>query len=51
VDDIEVVDETDTTRRTEEPAADAAVFIALGSGYRLPVPPEVKPTPGEVRNT
>jgi hypothetical protein len=50
VDDIEVVDETSTTRRTEEPDADAAVSIALGTGYRLPFPPEVQPTPGEVRD-
>ena len=50
VDDVEVVDETSTTRRTEEPDADAAVSIALGSGYRLPFPPEVRPTPGEVRD-
>lgn len=50
VDDIEVVDETNTTRRTEEPDADAAVSIALGSGYRLPFPPEVQPTLGEVKN-
>jgi hypothetical protein len=50
VDDIEVVDETSTTRRTEEPDADAAVSIALGTGYRLPFPPEVRPTPGEVRD-
>ena len=50
VDDVEVVDETSTTRRTEEPDADAAVSIALGSGYRMPFPPEVKPTPGEVRD-
>ena len=50
VDDVEVVDETCTTRRTEEPDADAAVSIALGLGYRLPFPPEVKPTPGEVRD-
>jgi hypothetical protein len=50
VDDIEVVDETNTTRRCEEPDADAAVAIALGSGYRLPFPPEVQPTPGEVRD-
>jgi len=50
VDDIEVVDETSTTRNTEEPDADAAVSIALGSGYRMPFPPEVQPTPGEVRD-
>jgi hypothetical protein len=50
VDDVEVVDETNTTRRTEEPDADAAVSIALGSGYRMPFPPEVRPTPGEVRD-
>ncbi|OPY27398.1 MAG: hypothetical protein A4E31_01180 [Methanomassiliicoccales archaeon PtaU1.Bin030] len=45
-----MVDETSTTRRTEEPDADAAVSIALGTGYRLPFPPEVRPTPGEVRD-
>jgi hypothetical protein len=50
VDDVEVVDESNTTRRTEEPDADAAVAIALGAGYRLPFPPEVRPTPGEVRD-
>jgi hypothetical protein len=50
VDDIEVVDETNTTRNTEEPDADAAISIALGSGYRMPFPPEVQPTPGEVRD-
>jgi len=50
VDDVEVVDETNTTRRTEEPDADAAISIALGSGYRMPFPPEVQPTPGEVRD-
>jgi len=50
VDDIEVVDERHTTRRTEEPDADAAVAIALSSGYRMPFPPTVKPTPGEIRD-
>lgn len=50
VDDVEVVDERNTTRRTEEPDADAAVSIALSSGYRMPFPPEVQPTPGEVKD-
>jgi hypothetical protein len=50
VDDVEVVDESNTTRRTEEPDADAAVSIANSSGYRMPFPPEVAPTPGEVRD-
>jgi hypothetical protein len=50
VDHIEMVDETDTTRRTEEPEADAAVSIALGSGYRLSFPLGVKPTLREVRD-
>ncbi len=50
VDDVEIVDETSTTRRTEEPDADAAVSIALSSGYRLPFPPEVSPTPGEIKD-
>lgn len=50
VDDVEVVDERNTTRRTEEPDADAAVSIAMSSGYRMPFPPEVQPTPGEVRD-
>lgn len=50
VDDVEVVDERNTTRRTEEPDADAAVAIALSSGYRMPFPPRVEPTPGEVRD-
>ncbi|NLK25353.1 MAG: hypothetical protein GX307_02110 [Euryarchaeota archaeon] len=50
VDDIEVVDERNTTRRTDEPDADAAVAIALTSGRRMPFPPEVMPTPGEVRD-
>ena len=50
VDDVEVVDERGTTRRTEEPDADAAVAIALSSGHRLPFPPTVVPTPGEVRD-
>jgi len=50
VDDIEIVDETSTTKRTEEPDADAAVSIALSSGYRLPFPPEISPTPGEVKD-
>lgn len=50
VDDVEVVDERGTTRRTEEPDADAAVTIALSAGRRLPFPPKVEPTAGEVRD-
>ncbi len=50
VDDVEVVDEKNTTRRTEEPDADAAVTIALSTGYRMPFPPEGLPTPGEIRD-
>ena len=50
VDDVEVVDERGTTRRTDEPDADAAVTIALSAGRRLPFPPNVEPTAGEVRD-
>jgi len=50
VDDVEVVDETSTTHRTEHPDADAAVAIALSEGRRLACPPEVRPTPGEIRD-
>ena len=50
VDDVEVVDERGTTRRTEEPDADAAITIALSAGVRLPFPPKVEPTAGEVRD-
>ena len=46
VDDIEVVDETNTTRRTEEPDADAAVSIALGYGVPPAVPPGGAAHPG-----
>ena len=50
VDDVEVVDERGTTRRTDEPDADAAVSIAMLAGRRLPFPPRVEPTAGEVRD-
>ena len=50
VDDVEVVDERGTTRRTEEPDADAAVSIALSTGRRLPFPPTISPTVGEIRD-
>ncbi len=50
VDEVQVVDETSTTRRTEVPDVDAAVSIALSEGTRVDVPPEVCPTPGELRD-
>ena len=50
VDDVEIVDERNTTRRTEEPDADAAISIAMAPGFRMPFPPEIEPTPGELRD-
>jgi len=50
VDEVQVVDETSTTRRTEVPDVDAAVSIALSEGKRVDIPPEVCPTPGELRD-
>lgn len=47
---IELVDETSTTRRTCRPDADAAVAIAQGRGELLPFRPRVAPTEGEVRD-
>ncbi|NLX47419.1 MAG: hypothetical protein GXY70_04530 [Euryarchaeota archaeon] len=47
---IEVVDETSTTRRTEHPDADAAVVIAQSRGRPLPFRPRVSPTQGEIRD-
>ncbi len=47
---IEVVDETSTTRRTGNPDADAAVSIAQSRGQLLPFRPVVEPTQGELRD-
>ncbi len=46
---VEVVDETNTTRRTAQPDLDAAIDIARTRGIRVEPPFEIKPTPGEVR--
>jgi hypothetical protein len=45
---IEMVDETSTTRRTGHP--DAAISIAQTRGEQLPSRPRVAPTQGEVRD-
>lgn len=50
VDEIQVVDESNTTKRTESPDVDAAVAIALSSGKTLLEMPEVTPTTGEIRD-
>jgi hypothetical protein len=50
VDELEVVDESRTTRNTDRPDVDAAIAIAFTKGYQLDAPPEVAPTPGEVRD-
>jgi len=47
---IEVVDETSTTRRTEHPDIDAAIAIALSQGTSVRSPPIIEPTPGEIRD-
>lgn len=49
VDEVEIVDETNTTRNTERPDIDAAILISKSLGERLERPPDVSPTPGEVR--
>ncbi len=49
-DEIEIVDESMTTKHTVTPDIDAAIMIAFTSGERLEVQPEVCPTPGEVRD-
>ncbi len=48
--DIEMVDETSTTRRSHTPDIDAARSIALSKGERILSPPEVVPTKGEVKD-
>jgi hypothetical protein len=49
-DEVEIVDESMTTKKTVTPDIDAAIMIAFTSGDRLTVQPEVCPTPGEVRD-
>ena len=48
---VEIVDEAGTTRRTHQPDVDAAINIARTAGRRVQPPFEVRPTPGEVRET
>lgn len=47
---VELVDETGTTVRTEEPDVAAAKRIAMSKGESLDEPPKVEPTAGEVRD-
>jgi len=47
---IEIVDETNTTTRSEVPDVDASLRIARSSGHRLSSPPEIRPTAGEIRD-
>jgi hypothetical protein len=47
---VELVDETGTSVRSEEPDVAAAKRIAMTKGERLDEPPAVEPTPGEVRD-
>lgn len=49
-DQVEIVDESSTTKKTVTPDIDAAIMIAFTSGERLVAEPEVCPTPGEVRD-
>ena len=49
-DEVEIVDESSTTKRTVTPDIDAAIMIAFTSGEKVEVQPEVCPTPGEVRD-
>jgi hypothetical protein len=49
-DEVEVVDETGTTVRSEQPDVEAAKRIAMSKGVRMEQPPPVMPTPGEVRD-
>ena len=49
-DEIEIVDESKTTKKTVTPDIDAAIMIAFSSGDRVIVLPDVCPTPGEVRD-
>jgi hypothetical protein len=49
-DEVEIVDESSTTKKTVTPDIDAAIMIAFTSGERVISEPEVCPTPGEVRD-
>lgn len=49
-DEVEIVDESKTTKRTVTPDIDAAIIISFTSGEKVEVQPEVCPTPGEVRD-
>jgi len=49
-DEVEIVDESKTTKKTGTPDIDAAILIAFTSGEKVVVQPEVCPTPGEVRD-
>ncbi len=49
-DEVEIVDESKTTKHTVTPDIDAAIMIAFTPGERVEVQPEVCPTPGEVRD-
>lgn len=49
-DEVEIVDESKTTKKTVTPDIDAAILIAFTSGEKVVVQPEVCPTPGEVRD-
>jgi len=46
---VEIVDETNTTRRTLVPDIDAAILISRTMGEELDSVPAIDPTPGEVR--
>ncbi len=48
--DLEIVDERNTTPKSETPDEDAAVEIAMTPGYRPRKRQEVDPRPGEIRN-
>jgi hypothetical protein len=50
VDEVEVVDETGTTKRSGRPDAEAAKRIAMAKGKKVTTVPEPRPTPGEVRD-
>ena len=47
---LEIVDERNTTRRSQTPDEDAAVEIAMTPGYKPRKRQEVEPCPGEIRN-
>lgn len=48
---VEIVDEAGTTHRSPQPDVDAAMVIARMPGRRVRLPVEVRPTPGEIRDT